>query len=194
MLFRSRTQKYAENFRCYGPGQAVNTGPLYRLPFGQVFFRGVSTGAIGCLQGMLNTYLEYGKSRVNRMHGNRAADDPLIQLTCAEVTVALDEMRTILHRNFKNLEAYVARGEIPPLKLRIEYKFHNAWVAERCSTLALRLFKASGTAGIAAELPFGRMLADINVGRQHISNQFEQYGRSFGATLFGIENNKDFVL
>jgi len=87
-----------------------------------------------------------------------------------------------------------AKGEMPPLKQRIEYKFHNAWVAERCSLLASRLFKAAGTAGIAAELPFGRILADITVGRQHISNQFEQVARSYGATLFGIENNKDFVL
>ena len=189
-----RTQKYADNFRCHGPGQALNTSPLYRLPFGQVFFRGVSTGAIGCLQGMLNAFLEYGQARVNRMHGNRASEDPLIQLTCAEVRVAIDEMKTILHRNFKVLESYAARSEIPPLKLRMEYKFHNAWVAERCSVLAARLFKATGTAGIAAEHPFGRMLADISVGRQHISNQFEQAGRSFGATLFGIENNKDFVL
>jgi len=29
---------------------------------------------------------------------------------------------------------------------------------------------------------------------QHISNQFEQAGKSYGAFLFGIENNKDFVL
>ena len=63
------------------------------------------------------------------------------------------------------LEDYAARGEMPPLKLRIEYKFHNAWVAERCSLLAARLFKAAGTAGIVSEdLPFGRILADINVG------------------------------
>ena len=64
-------------------------------------------------------------------------------------------------------------------------------VAERCSLLAARLFKAAGTAGIAADLPFGRILADITVGRQHISNQFEIAGRSYGAFLFGIENNKD---
>ena len=89
------------------------------------------------------------------------------------------------------LEAYAARGEMPPLKLRIEYKFHNAWVAERCSLLAARLFKAAGAAGIYADFPFGRILADINVGRQHISNQFEQAGRSYGATLFGLDNNKD---
>jgi 3-hydroxy-9,10-secoandrosta-1,3,5(10)-triene-9,17-dione monooxygenase len=189
-----RTQKYSDNFRGVGPGHAVNTAPLYRLPFGQVFFRGVSTGAIGALQGMLNAYLDYGKGRVNRMYGHKAAEDPLIQLTCAEVATALDEMKTILHRNFRVLESYAERGEMPPLRKRIEFKFHNAWVAERCSQLAARLFKAAGAAGVYDELPFGRILADINVGRQHISNQFEQAGRSYGAALFDLEYNRDLVL
>ena len=189
-----RTQKYSDNFRGVAPGLAVNKSPLYRLPFGQVFFRGVSTGAIGALQGMLNAYLEYGKARVNRMYGNKAAEDPLIQLTCAEVATALDEMKTILHRNFKVLESYAVRNEMPPLRQRIEYKFHNAWVAERCSVLAARVFKAAGAAGVYAEFPFGRILADINVGRQHISNQFEQAGRSYGAALFERDINKDLVL
>jgi 3-hydroxy-9,10-secoandrosta-1,3,5(10)-triene-9,17-dione monooxygenase len=116
------------------------------------------------------------------------------QLLCAETTVAIDEMKTMLRRNFKVLEEYAARGEMPPLKQRVEYKFHNAVVAERCSVLASRLFKAAGTAGIAADLPFGRIFSDISIGRQHISNQFEQLGRSYGAFLFGIENNKDFMV
>ena len=189
-----RTQKYADNFRGHGPGLALNTSPLYRLPFGQVFFRGVSTGAIGALQGMLDAYLDYGKKRIGRATGTPASEDAVVQLLCAETAVAIDEMKTILHRNFKALEAYAARGEMPPLKQRVEYKFHNAVVAERCSLLAARLFKAAGTAGIAADLPFGRIMSDITVGRQHISNQFEQAGKSYGAFLFGIENNKDFVL
>jgi len=189
-----RTQKYSDCFRGYGPGLASNTSPLYRLPFGQVFFRGVSTGAIGALQGMLDAYLAYAKKRIQRTSGTAASEDAVIQLTCAEVVVALDEMKTILRRNFKVLEEYAARGEMPPLKQRVEYKFHNAWVAERCSLLAARLFKAAGTAGIAADLPFSRIHSDIAVGRQHISNQFEQAGKSFGSMLFGLENNKDFVL
>jgi 3-hydroxy-9,10-secoandrosta-1,3,5(10)-triene-9,17-dione monooxygenase len=189
-----RTQKYSDNFRGHGPGLALNTSPLYRLPFGQVFFRGVSTGAIGALQGMLDAYLDYGKKRIGRATGTPASEDAVVQLLCAETAVAIDEMKTILHRNFKALEVYAARGEMPPLKQRVEYKFHNAVVAERCSLLAARLFKAAGTAGIAADLPFGRIMSDITVGRQHISNQFEQAGRSYGAFLFGIENNKDFVL
>lgn len=189
-----RTQKYSDSFRGFGPGQALNTGHLYKLPFGQVFFRGVSTGAIGALKGMLDAYIEYGKKRIQRGSGAAASEDMTIQITCAETAVAIDEMKTILHRNFRELERYAARGEMPPMKLRLEYKFHNAWVAERCSLLASRLFKAAGTAGMAADLPFGRFLADITVGRQHVSNQFDQIGRTYGAMLFGIENNKDFVL
>ena len=189
-----RTQKYADNFRGYGPGLALNTSPLYKLPVGQVFPRGVSTGAIGALQAMLDAYLDYGKKRIGRTTGTPASEDAVVQLLCAEIATAIDEMKTVLHRNFKALEGFAARDEMPPLKQRVEYKFHNAVVAERCSLLASRLFKAAGTAGIASELPFGRILSDITVGRQHISNQFEHLGRSYGAFLFGIENNKDFMV
>jgi 3-hydroxy-9,10-secoandrosta-1,3,5(10)-triene-9,17-dione monooxygenase len=189
-----RTVTFSDNFRGVAPGHAVNTGSLYRLPFGQVFFRGVSTGAIGALQGMLNAYLDYGKARISRLTGASTSEDPLVQQVCAEVACGLDEMKTILHRNFRNLETYAVRGEMPPLKLRMEYKFHNAWVAERCTQLAARLFKATGTAGIFDDQPYGRILADINVARTHISNQFEANGRSFGASLFGVEETKDLVL
>jgi 3-hydroxy-9,10-secoandrosta-1,3,5(10)-triene-9,17-dione monooxygenase len=189
-----RTVLFADNFRGVAPGHAVNTSPLYRLPFGQVFFRGVSTGAIGALQGMLNAFTSYGKDRIQRLTGEAAAKDSVIQIACAEVACGLDEMKTILHRNFSVLEDYANRGEMPPLKLRMEYKFHNAWVAERCTLLAAKLFKAVGTHGIFADQPFGRFLADINVGRQHVSNQFEANGKSFGASLFGIEETKDIVL
>ena len=148
----------------------------------------------GALQAMLDAYLDYGKKRIGRSTGTPASEDAVVQLLCAEIAAAIDEMKTILHRNFKVLEGFAARAEMPPLKQRVEYKFHNAVVAERCSLLASRLFKAAGTAGIAPELPFGRILSDITVGRQHISNQFEQLGRSYGAFLFGIENSKDFMV
>jgi 3-hydroxy-9,10-secoandrosta-1,3,5(10)-triene-9,17-dione monooxygenase len=189
-----RTQRYEDSFHGRAPGHAVNTAMVYRLPFGQIFFRGVSTAAIGALQAMLDAYLEYGKARINRMHGNRAADDPMIQLLCAETATAIDEMRTILYRNFRNLESYAARHEMPPLDLRIQYKFHSAWVAERCQQLAARLFKAAGAAGVYEEFPFGRMLADLTVARQHVSNQYEQTGKAAGAALFGMVETKDIVI
>jgi 3-hydroxy-9,10-secoandrosta-1,3,5(10)-triene-9,17-dione monooxygenase len=187
-----RRLRWIDNFNCLGPGQAVNTSVLYRWIFGQIFFRGVSTPALGALQGMLDAFLRYGSARVAR--GARAVDDPSVQLVVAEVATAIDEMKTILFRNLDTLRGFAERGERPPLRGRMAYKFHSALVGERCSVLAARLFKAAGGAGLYTDLPFGRILADITAGRQHISNQFESIGRSYGAALFGIEEQKDLML
>ena len=187
-----RSQGMLDNFLLKGPGQALNTSSLYRLPFGQIFVRGISTSALGALQGMLNALMEYGKTRVTRA-GGRSAENPFVQLLCAETAAAIDEMKAILHRNFQNLHAYARRGETPPLAERLQYKFQSTAVTERCTLLAARIFKATGAAGLAEELPFGGILADLMAGRQHISNQYEYVGASWGGVMFGLEN-KDFMI
>ncbi len=187
-----RLLPFVDAFRGAAPGLEVNTSPLYRLPFGQIFVRGVSTAALGALQGMLDAFLRYGAARVGR--GGRTADDPVAQLAVAETAAAIDEMKTILMRDFATLKDYAQRGELPPVPLRMEYKLHSALVAERCSNLATRLFRATGGIGIYDDQPFGRFLADINAGRQHISNQFEPIGRAYAAVLLGAEPAKDLML
>jgi 3-hydroxy-9,10-secoandrosta-1,3,5(10)-triene-9,17-dione monooxygenase len=187
-----RSQSMLDNFLLKGPGQALNTSSLYRLPFGQIFVRGISTSALGALQGMLNALMDYGKTRVTRA-GGRSSENPFVQLLCAETAAAIDEMKTILHRNFQNLHAYARRGETPPLAERLQYKFQSTAVTERCTLLAARIFKATGAAGLAEELPFGGILADLMAGRQHISNQYEYVGSSWGGVMFGLEN-KDLMV
>jgi 3-hydroxy-9,10-secoandrosta-1,3,5(10)-triene-9,17-dione monooxygenase len=187
-----RTQRMMDNFNLKGAGQAVNTSSLYRLPFGQIFVRGISTAALGALQGMLDAFLDYGKARHTRA-GGRSAENPVVQLLCAETAASIDEMKTILHRNFQNLSAYARRCEVPPLDERARYKFQSAWVTERCTLLAARIFKASGAMGLSDELPFGGILADLMAGRQHLSNQYEHYGANWGGVMFGAET-KDFML
>ena len=187
-----RSQSMRDNFLLQGPGQALNTSSLYRLPFGQIFVRGISTAALGALQGMLDALLDYGKTRVTRA-GGRASENPFVQLLCAETAAAIDEMKTTLHRNFRNLHAYARRGETPPLDERLQYKFQSTAVTERCTLLAARIFKATGAAGLAEELPFGGILADLMAGRQHISNQYEYVGSSWGGVMFGLEN-KDLMV
>jgi 3-hydroxy-9,10-secoandrosta-1,3,5(10)-triene-9,17-dione monooxygenase len=182
-----RSQSMLDNFRLKGPGQALNTSSLYRLPFGQIFVRGISTAALGALQGLLNALVDYSKTRVTRA-GGRSAENPFIQLLCAETATAVDEMKTILHRNFRNLHAYAEGGESPPLEERLRYKFQSTAVTERCTLLAARIFKATGAAGLLEDLPFGGVLADLMAARQHISNQYEYVGSSWGGVMFGLEN------
>ena len=187
-----RTQRLQDNFLLKGAGQAVNTSSLYRVPFGQIFARGVSTAGLGALQAMLTALLDYSQNRVTRA-GGRATENPFVQLLCAETAATIDEMRTTLHRNFRTLHDYARRGETPPLELRLQYKFQSSAVIERSTLLAARIFKATGAAGLADELPFGKILADLMAARQHISNQYEYYGTNWGATMFGLEN-KDLLV
>jgi 3-hydroxy-9,10-secoandrosta-1,3,5(10)-triene-9,17-dione monooxygenase len=187
-----RSQSMLDNFQLRGAGQALNTSSLYRLPFGQIFVRGISTAALGALQGMLNALMDYGKTRVTRA-GGRSSENPFVQLLCAETAAAIDEMKTILHRNFQNLHGYARRGEAPPLEERLRYKFQSTGVTERCTLLAARIFKATGAAGLTEELPFGGILADLMAGRQHISSQYEYVGSSWGGVMFGLEN-KDLMV
>jgi 3-hydroxy-9,10-secoandrosta-1,3,5(10)-triene-9,17-dione monooxygenase len=187
-----RSQRMLDNFLLKGPGQVINASSLYRLPFGQIFVRGISTAALGALQGMLAVFLDYGKTRVTRA-GGRAAENAFIQLLCAETAAALDEMKSTLHRNFRNLHAYAACGETPPLAERLQYKFQSTEVTERCTVLGTRIFKATGAAGLSDDLPFGGILADLMAGRAHISNQYEYVGSSWGAVMFG-QQNKDLMV
>jgi 3-hydroxy-9,10-secoandrosta-1,3,5(10)-triene-9,17-dione monooxygenase len=187
-----RVIRLADTFRGYGPGQAVNTAPLYRYPFGQIFFRGVSVGAIGALQGMLNAFLAFAETRVSRY--GKAIEDPQVHLVCAEIVSAINEMKAVLHYHMRLIGDYAARGEMPPLSDRIRYKFQSAAVVERCRELAARLFMTTGALGLYESQPFGRILADITAARQHLSNQYEALGRNWGRTLFGFEDNKDLVV
>ena len=180
-----RAMKQSDLFLCRGPGQAVNTAPLFRIPFGQVFAMSVSTLTIGGLQGMLDAYLAYGTKRVARGIGP-TAQDPVAQLLCSETALLIDECKLAFRRNVAALTGYAERGETPPLQERMHYRFQVGFAVERASLLAARLFKAAGASGIYVEnSPFGRFLADINVSRQHVNNQFEPAGRNWGRMMLG---------
>ena len=187
-----RSQSMLDNFLLRGPGHVINTAPLYRLPFGQIFVRGISTAALGALQGMLEALIELGKTRVTRA-GGRTAENAFAQLLCAETTAAIDEMKSTLMRSFRALHAYAERGETPPLAERLQMKFQSTEVTERCTVLAARIFKATGAAGLSDDLPFGGIFADLMAARAHISNQYEYVGGSWGGVMFGLEN-KDLML
>jgi 3-hydroxy-9,10-secoandrosta-1,3,5(10)-triene-9,17-dione monooxygenase len=187
-----RTRRMIDNVQCVGPGLAVNRSPLYRIPFGQIFFRGVSSPSIGALQAMLDAFIGYAIKRSGP--GGKSVDDPVAQQICAEVTAAIDEMKLVLRRNMTVLWEFGERGEVPPLTLHQQFKFQSASVSHRCAELAARLMRATGAAGIYDEQPFGKALADINAARQHIANQFEMVGRNWGAAILGGKGANDMML
>ena len=184
-----RVHKVSDGFRCDSPGNAVNTAPLYRIPFPQIFIRAITTGAIGALRGMLQAFQGYAEKRVASV-GGATREDPDAQAVCAEIVAELDEMEHILRRNYDELLQHARSGEPPPIDRRLIFKYQAAAVPERCLRLANRLFKCTGGSGIFAQLPFGRYYRDIITARQHAASQNQVVARSWGGVILGKDNQE----
>lgn len=187
-----RVHKTSDAYGGTSPGNAVNTGHLYRYPFVQVFFRAVTNGCIGALQAILDEFRAYGAARITTV-GTSTASDPDAQLSCAEAASAIDEMKCILHRNFAEIDAYARRSETPPDEKRLLWRYQSSVVADRCLSIAAQMFKSAGGSGLYSSLSFGRIYADLIAARQHVANQCQVSGRGYGAVLMGLPNKDPMI-
>lgn len=188
-----RTHRSKDGFAVSSPGLKANDAPLYRLPFGQVFVRAVSSSSIGALKGALDLYREAGAKRVSNNDFSSAAQDPDTQGLIAEATAAIDEMTAILNRNFDHLMAQARAGQAADLTTRLTYRYQSAQVSGRCADLVSRIFHASGAEGIFRDRPISRIFCDIHAGRTHVANSPAKVGRNFGGVMLGAPNGDSFI-
>jgi 3-hydroxy-9,10-secoandrosta-1,3,5(10)-triene-9,17-dione monooxygenase len=184
-----RAHRMVELFDCKGPGQAVNRAALYRMPFGLVFAGGVANAAVGALQGMLDRVLADLRAR-----GGPTRPNPDLSLVCAEAATTIDEAKAVVAHNFARLAAHAQRSEIPPIEERLQVKYQLSLNTERCRVAANRLLEASGASALHDDYPYGRIVADITAGRQHISNDAALHARDWGQVMIGQERRHDFML
>lgn len=188
-----RTHKGLDGFMGTNPGRHTFTADLYKLPFGQIFVRAVSSAAIGGLQGALNAFIDFAKVRVGDM-GNKTSEQPPAQLAAAETAVAIDEMKLVLYRNFDVLMGKVRAGEpLSDMTQRVHFRHQAAQVVDRCAKHVYQLFSACGGRGIFTDFPLHRYLLDIYAARGHYANNPDQFGRNYGAVLLGRDNTDVFL-
>lgn len=187
-----RTHKSADGFAGTSPGLAVNDAPLFRLPFGQIFVRAVSSSSIGALEGALQSFREFARTRVGDM-GTRTAEQAVVQTAVAETAVAIDEMKLVLRRNFAEMQAGIRRQQPLDIETRLHYRCQAALVSERCAQLVYRLFTASGARGLFNDSPLVRHFLDIHAGRSHYANNPDTFERNYGGVLLGRDNTDFFI-
>ncbi len=188
-----RTHKFSDGFRCASPGNEVNTAPLYRVPFGQIFVRSVSTSAIGMAQGALDAYLGITATRVGQSDGAKVADDAVSQVVVARADYALRECRLILEHNMRALMVAARAGEQVSLPDRVRFRFDSSMAAERCAEAIDALFTSSGGRAIFEENPMQRFFQDIHAARAHFANNPEKPGRNLGRVLLGMRTTDYFL-
>ena len=181
-----RTQKLIDGFNCDSPGNAVNTEPLYRLPFGQVFVRSVCTASLGALEGSLRAYIEIAKTRM--VGPQKMMNDPFARGVACEVRAAIDEMKQVMYRNFDEMMAAVNSGEAIGLQDRARYRYDSAVVADRCAELSAKMLKGIGSKGIFLGNQVLIRHLDIVASQAHVANNVPLYSNNLGGMLFGCDN------
>ncbi len=188
-----RTHRLIDGFRCRSPGNAVNPAPLYRLPFGQVFVRSVSTSAIGIAEGALDAYREVARRRVAAGDGSKVAEDPATQAVCARASATIDEVRLVLHRNFDEMMTLARAEREIPVERRVRFRYDSAAAVGRCVRAVDDLFTSSGGRAIFLGSPIQRCFQDIHAARAHYANGLDKPARNFGGVQLGLKNQDFFI-
>ena len=86
------------------PGHQVNTGALYRIPFGSIFSYAITTPIIGMATGAYAAHVDYQRQRVRASYvGQRSAEDPFAQVRIAEAAALIDAAWLALERDMTEL-------------------------------------------------------------------------------------------
>ncbi|MFT5484929.1 MAG: 3-hydroxy-9,10-secoandrosta-1,3,5(10)-triene-9,17-dione monooxygenase [Halieaceae bacterium] len=186
-----RTHKSIDGFLCDNPGNAVNTAPLYRMPFMQIFVRAVCTASLGALQGSLDAYIDVAKTRM--VGPAKMLDDPFVRQLAAEVKTSIEEMKLVMHRNFDEMMGCTRAGQAIPVESRVRYRYDSSVVADRCSDLSAQMLKATGSGGIRMGSEVLSRHLDILASQAHVANNSLPFGNNLGAVVMGVEN-ADFAL
>jgi 3-hydroxy-9,10-secoandrosta-1,3,5(10)-triene-9,17-dione monooxygenase len=188
-----RTHKLIDGFFRKSPGNAVNDAPLYKLPFGQIFVRSVSTSAIGIAQGALDVYRQAAAKRVAAGDGAKVAEDPSTQVVAARAASLIDEAKLVLKRNMDELMTIAKTGADLPLETRVRYRFDSSNAVVKCVEAVDMLFTASGGRAIFLNSPLLRYFMDAHAARAHFANNPDKPARNLGGVLLDLKN-ADFFL
>lgn len=188
-----RTHRMSDGFKCDNPGNASNPAPLFRLPFGQIFVRSVSTGSIGMAKGALDFYREVTAVKVGASDGNKAVESPDAQFAVAKAASSLDQLILVLHRNMDEMMAYAERGERPPLDLRVAWRWHSSEAVSKAVEIVDGLFELCGGRALFTDSPMHRFFCDVHAARAHYANRPETSGRNYGRVQLGLPT-QDFFL
>ncbi|MEU1952445.1 3-hydroxy-9,10-secoandrosta-1,3,5(10)-triene-9,17-dione monooxygenase oxygenase subunit [Nocardia rhamnosiphila] len=187
-----RVVRNYETAQLRGPGQKVNTGPLYRLPFATIFTYAVTVPIVGIVAGCYESYLGEMRERVRlSLGGGRFAEDPFAQVAVARAASEVDAATLQLERNLGDLWDLARAGAELPTWMRLRSRRDQVRAGERSLEAIDLLFKTAGGNSLSRGNPIERAWRDAHAGSAHVANEPERalalYGR--GALGLPVEDN-----
>jgi 3-hydroxy-9,10-secoandrosta-1,3,5(10)-triene-9,17-dione monooxygenase len=182
-----RALSFNDTAQCRCPGQEVNPGPIYRLPYGSLFPYTITTPIIGMATGAYDAHVSYTQGRVRASYvGVKAAEDPFAQVRVARAAGDLDSAWLALTANMRELMEFTTAGEKIPMPLRLRVRRDQVRGTEQAISAVDLLFENSGGRALAVGTPIQRFWRDAHAGRVHAINDPERALSMFGRGEFGL--------
>ena len=177
-----RTHRFADAYMLQNPGQAVNPGAIFRLPFGSLFSFCIAVPAVGAARGALDSYRSYMQSKVAAYDGSKVADDPFAQRRLSEAAAEIDAAEAEVRSTWEAICARAEAGDAISLGLRAHARWSAANVVLRGVRAVDLLFEASGGRALFRDNPMQRYFRDVHAMRAHALNNPDKASQIFGYT------------
>ena len=182
-----RTHRQIDGFNCLHRQE----NPLYSIPWAQMFVRVVSTPAIGAARHAVDLFV--GKAAGSSTDPAKLQGDPDITRRLAETLNDIDEVETIMYRNFEKMVELVNSGQAIPMAERVRYRYQASLVIDRMGAAVDRLFEVAGGRSVFDGAGIQDIWRDIHIARAHVANNPTGFARNLGGMALGAENSDVFV-
>lgn len=182
-----RSHKQMDGFNCLNDQE----NPMYSMPWAQAFVRCVSTPAIGAAKHALRLFVE--NASTSSTDPTRLIGDPDILRRVAEVEYLIDEVETIMYRNFDTMMALLIAGEEIPLIDRVRYRYQAGVVITKMMEAVDLLFDTAGGRSVFVGSEIQNIWHDIHIARAHVANSPVGFGRNWGNMVLGGQNQDVFI-
>ena len=166
------------------PGQRLNDGPLYRLPWSVVFNMALASSVLGSARGFIDLWTEQSSTRTLNF-GARVADDALMQRRLAEATWDLDVSMTRMRADALELWQMAEAREAAPMQVRGKMRWNMNRGCEVVGRAVNELFHAASGRSIFLDQPLQRRYQDVQGGLGHAFLAPDPLARSVGGSLLG---------
>lgn len=163
------------------PGNDVNSGPLFRLPWYTVFINAVVVPLVGMSRRVLD--------EAEGIHRSRLAGDatklphPATLARLTEADFEVDTAYRILQANLADAYAAVARGEEVTMPMRQRSKRDHIAAVGLAVSAADKAYQVGGPRSIASSCALQAVWRDVHAGQHHAINLPDKVNHEYGEYL-----------
>lgn len=171
------------------PGRAVNTGPLFRMPWTAMFGSAVAAPMVGMGYGVLDAYVRSQLPKDGVAERSRPVmGDWVILRAVAEAASDLDASREQLLGNLVEMYAHAVADEPIPKELRQRCRRDQAMAGTRSVRAADAVFEHAGGRALGASNAMQRLWRDLHAARSHVVNSPNMTFAAWATGLLGGKN------